>query len=152
MKRSGARPGGSAPSSQEQGVEAGDVVLIFMPNRVEWQVAMLAALRLGAVPANLPIRTDEDTLRYAAELCGARALLTVDRHVRTDTGELALAAASRCAPPPALMVVSGDGGRRWTRTGPGTAAREPARTPTRNPNANPGPATRRPQTTSTISC
>ena len=31
----------------EHGLVAGDVVLIFMPNRVEWQVAMLAALRRG---------------------------------------------------------------------------------------------------------
>ena len=108
----------------ERGIGAGDVVLIFMPNRVEWLVAMLATLRLGAVPANIPIRTDEDTLRYAAELCGARVLLTVDRHGRTATGELALAATSRCPTPPALMVVSGDGGRSWTRTGPGTAMRE----------------------------
>ena len=100
---------------------------------------MLAALRLGAVPANLPIHTDEDTLRYAAELCGARALLTVDRHARTDTRELALAAASRCASPPALMVVSGDGGRRWTRTGPGTAARVPEPASEREPGAGPPP-------------
>lgn len=80
----------------ENGVEAGDVVLVFMPNRAEWLLAMLAALRLGAVPANLAIRTDEDTLAYAAERCGARALLTVDRHGRADPGELARAAAARC--------------------------------------------------------
>ena len=118
----------------ENGVEAGDVVLVFMPNRVEWLVAMLAALRLGAVPANLPIRTGEMTLAYAAELCGARVLLTVDRHGRTDTGGLALAAASRCPAPPTLMVV-GDGGRRWTRSGPGTAARERDRDTARPPPA-----------------
>ena len=109
-----------------QGVAAGDVVLIFMPNRVEALVAMLAALRLGAVPANLPIRTDEDTLRYAAELCGARALVTVERHGRTETGELALSAASACSARLAVMVVAGDGTRRWAKGRPAPADRAKA--------------------------
>ena len=106
-----------------QGVAAGDVVLIFMPNRVETLVAMLAALRLGAVPANLPIRTDEDTLRYAAELCGARALVTVERHGRTETGERALSAASACSAHLAVMVAAGDGTRRWAKGRPAPAER-----------------------------
>ena len=103
----------------EQGIGAGDIVLIFMPNRVEWMVAMLAALRRGAVPANLPIRSDEATLRYAAELCGARAILTVERHGRTEAGELAVAAAGNCSLPPAVAVAGGDGTRRWPRPGSG---------------------------------
>ncbi len=104
----------------EHGIGAGDIVLLFMPNRAESLVAMLAALRRGAVPANLPIRTDEDTLRYAVELCGARALITVERHGRIETGELALAAAGRCPAPPAVATVAGDGTRRWPgpRLGP----------------------------------
>ena len=103
----------------EQGIGAGDIVLIFMPNRVEWMVAMLAALRRGAVPANLPIRSDVATLRYAAELCGARALLTVERHGRTEGGELAVAAARECSLPPAVAVAGDDGTRRWPRPGSG---------------------------------
>ena len=106
-----------------QGIGAGDVVFLFMPNRVEWQVAMLAALRMGAIPANLPVRTDQDTLRYAAELCGARALIAVDRHGRTGTGELARAAAAGCSPRPAVMVVAGDGTRRWAERGSATPHR-----------------------------
>ena len=102
-----------------QGIGPGDVVLNFMPNRAESQVAMLAALRRGAVPANLPVRTDEYTLRYAAELCGARAILTVERHGRTETGELAVAAAGNCPVPPAVAVAGDDGTRRWPRPGPG---------------------------------
>ena len=105
-----------------QGVEPGDVVLVFMPNRAESLVAMLAVLRHGAVPANLPIRTDEDTLRYAAELCGARALVTVERHGRVETGALALEAASGCPEPPAVAVVAEDGTRRWVGPRPGAAA------------------------------
>ena len=109
-----------AAELSEHGVGAGDVVLVFMPNRAECMVAVLAALRRGAVPANIPIRTDEDTLRYATELCGARALLTVDRHGRTATGELSLAAARACPAPPEVAIVAGDGTRRWPRPRPGT--------------------------------
>lgn len=103
----------------ERGVGAREVVLVFMPNRVEWQVAMLAALRLGAVPANLPIRSDEDTLRHAVELCGSRALLTVERYGRIETGELAVAVAGSGSVRPAVAVAGDDGTRRWPRPGSG---------------------------------
>ena len=106
----------------ERGIGPGDVVLVFMPNRVESQVAMLAALRLGAVPANLPIRSDEATLRYATELCRARALLTVERHGRTGAGELAVAAAKECPGRPAVAVAGDDGTWRW----PGPSVSSPA--------------------------
>ena len=102
-----------------QGIGPGDVVLVFMPNRAESQVAMLAALRRGAVPANLPVRSDEATLRYAAELGGARAILTVERHGRTGTGELAAAAAGRCPGRPPVAIIGDDGTRRWPRPGSG---------------------------------
>lgn len=105
-----------------QGVGPGDVVLLFLPNRVESLAAMLAALRHGAVPASLPIRTDEDALRHAATLCGARALVTVERHGRTGTGALSLAAASGCPAPPAVAVVAEDGTRRWPLPGAGSRA------------------------------
>ena len=97
----------------ERGIGPGDVVLVFMPNRVESLVATLATLRRGAVPANLPIRSDEDTLRHAAELCGARAILTVVRHARTGSGELAVAAAGVCPGRPAVAVAGDDGIWRW---------------------------------------
>ena len=107
----------------EHGIGPGDVVLIFMPNRAESLVAMLATLRRGGVPANLPIRTDEDTLRYAAELCGSRALVTVERHGRTETGALSLEAARKCSGPPAVAVIAADGTRRWLEgTGSGAAS------------------------------
>ena len=106
----------------ERGIGAGDVVLIFMPNRAEWPVAMLAALRRGAIPANLPIRTDEDTLRYAIERCEARAVVTVERHGRTGVGEMTLAAAGKCPLPPAVAVTGDDGTRRWPAPAPASAS------------------------------
>ena len=113
----------------ERGIGPQDVVLVFMPNRVESQAAMLAALRLGAVPANLPIRSDEATLRYATELCGARALLTVERHGRTGAGELAVATAKECPGRPAVAVAGDDGTWRWPGppvSSPAGDARDPA--------------------------
>ena len=136
-----------------QGVGPGDVVLLFLPNRVESLAAMLAALRHGAVPASLPIRTDEDALRHAATLCGARALVTVERHGRIGTGALSLAAAAGCPAPPAVAVVAEDGTRRWSLPGAGTRAdpragaeshgrprnrgRDPERGSERDPNRDP---------------
>ena len=106
----------------ERRIGAGDIVLVFMPNRVESQIAMLAALRRRAVPAHLPVRSDEDTLRYAAELCGARALLTVERHGRTETGDLAIAAAGQCPGRPAVGIAVDFGTRRWSSAGPAPEA------------------------------
>ncbi|NIB30712.1 long-chain fatty acid--CoA ligase [Pseudonocardia sp. MCCB 268] len=37
------------------GVRPRDIVTIMLPNIAEWQVAMLACLRLGAVPAVIPV-------------------------------------------------------------------------------------------------
>ena len=124
----------------EQGIGAGDIVLIFMPNRVEWLVAMLAALRCGAVPANVPVRTDEGTLCYAAELCAARALVSVERHGRTETGETALTAARQCSRPPAVALVTGDGTRTWTTPEPGAGAGTRARTGAEGRRAGTDPA------------
>ena len=115
----------------ERGIGESDIVLIFMPNRAESLVATLAALRQGAVPANLPIRTDEDTLRYAADLCGARALVTVERHGRTEIGEMALATAGKCRLSPAVAITGDDGTRRWRDPAPASerAARAVDRAP-----------------------
>ncbi len=76
------------------GVGNGAVVIIFLPNCVAWQIALVAILRAGAIPANLPTRTDEDTLRYVAELVGARLVITADRDGTNPTGAMARSAAS----------------------------------------------------------
>ena len=79
-----------------QGICCGEVVIIFLPNRVEWQVALLGILRIGGIPANLPTRIDADNLRYVAELTGTRAIITTERHRSTPTGEIAHSAAKLC--------------------------------------------------------
>ncbi|MDH3671734.1 MAG: AMP-binding protein [Gammaproteobacteria bacterium] len=76
------------------GVGKDDVIIILLPNCVEWQIAFVAILRAGAIPANLPIRTDADTLRYVAELVGARLVITAERHGANPTGAMAHSAAT----------------------------------------------------------
>jgi len=80
----------------KQGVGKGDVVIIFLPNLVEWQVALLGIMRMGGIPANLPTRTDADSLTYVAELTGTRAIITTDQLGLKSTREIALTAAEIC--------------------------------------------------------
>jgi len=80
----------------KQGVRKGDVVIIFLPNLVEWQVALLGIMRMGGIPANLPTRTDADSLTYVAELTGTRAIITTDQLGLKSTREIALTAAEIC--------------------------------------------------------
>ena len=44
------------------------VVLVLLPNCVEWVVVFLAVLRAGHVPATLPVTTPETHLRYIFDL------------------------------------------------------------------------------------
>ena len=58
-----------------RGLQRGDRVGIWSPNRAEWVVTQLAAARVGAVlvPVNSAYRTDE--MAYVLAETGARALL-----------------------------------------------------------------------------
>ena len=78
------------------GIGHGDIVILLLPNIVDGQVAFVALLRLGAVPASLPTRTDPETLAHAARLTGARALVSLERHGTARLGEIAREAASTC--------------------------------------------------------
>ncbi|MCF8570384.1 AMP-binding protein [Gordonia sp. HY002] len=59
----------------DTGVARGDVVLIYLPNTIEWQVSFLAVLRLRAVPATIPMSTDEDTLSHVHSVIRSRAII-----------------------------------------------------------------------------
>lgn len=91
-----AASGTLAEKLMQQGVCRGEVVIIFLPNLVEWQVALLGILRLGGIPANLPTRIDADNLRYVTELTGSRVIITTERHGSTSTGKIARSAAEFC--------------------------------------------------------
>ncbi len=107
------------PTLERTGLVPGQVALIFLPNRVEWQIAFLAVLRLGAIPANLPIRTSVDNLAYAAELGHARVVITCEKFSDQGLGALARAAAAACRHRPDV-VTSGPAG--WESSSPRAAA------------------------------
>lgn len=68
---------GFARELSTQGVSASDRVAILLPNGVEFVVAFLAALKLGATPAPLnPLVKDEELAAFIADL---RPKLSVDR-------------------------------------------------------------------------
>ena len=58
------------------GIVKGDRILIVLPNRVEWQVALLAILQLQAIPASIPATTDINHLAYAIDLVKCSLVLT----------------------------------------------------------------------------
>lgn len=108
-----ARAGELAGMLGQQGVSSGDTVVMFLPNRVEWQIALLAVLRLQAVPASIATKTDARTLAYAAELVCSDLILTA----RTEHGDnlfgIAGEAASAASRDIGIMCVSVDGEHQW---------------------------------------
>lgn len=89
----------------EAGVESGDLVLVIMPNRVEWQVVFAALLRLGAVPMTIPVTTDSATLTYLCTLTEVTAVVTATRMGGTLLGEMAVEAAAMADRPTSVFIV-----------------------------------------------
>ena len=103
------RSGELADVLENIGVSSGDVVLLFLPNRVEWQIAMLATLRRNAVPASIPTSTDAKTLAYAVDLVGCKALLISDSEKGLGLLGLAASAAAELANGLQILRVAADG-------------------------------------------
>ena len=97
------------------GIGRGDIVILLLPNIVVGQVAFVALLRLGAIPASLPTRTDPGTVTHAARLTGARALVAVERHGTARLGDIAREAASACGHEPGVFLVDDSDGT-WSRS------------------------------------
>jgi acyl-coenzyme A synthetase/AMP-(fatty) acid ligase len=66
-----------------EGLEPGDVVLVWLGNRAEWALTMLACFRLGVVPAACPeqLRAKDLRLRMAAV---SPALVVADERNRAE--------------------------------------------------------------------
>ncbi|MGI9286284.1 MAG: AMP-binding protein [Pseudomonadales bacterium] len=107
------------------GIEAGERVLVYVPNWAEWQIAFLALLQLNAVPAPIPITTDAGTLAYAAELTQARLLIAGDTHGKQDLAAVASSAVSQSERGLDLMLLSAQGDFSWA--GDSNASPAPAR-------------------------
>ena len=100
------REGGRfAEKLKEGGVGRGDIVILLLPNVVDTQVAFVGLLRLGAIPASLPTRTDPETVAYAARLTGARALVSLERHGSVPLGAIVREAASACGHEPGVLLL-----------------------------------------------
>ena len=86
----------------------GEIIIILLPNTVEWQVVLLGVLRAGSIPANLPTRTDIENLRYVAELTGARAIITTEQHGSIQTGDIARSAVQLCTHQIDLLILDNE--------------------------------------------
>lgn len=101
-----------------RGVTPGARVLLYLPNRSVWQVALLAVLRLRAVPASIPVTTDAGTLAYAADLAGARTALTAERLGDRRVADAARDAARQCEAGLDVGVLDDAGECAWSETPP----------------------------------
>jgi len=106
----------------EAGVGPGDIVLIAMPNCVEWQAMFVAVFLLDAVPATIPMRIDPANLAYVVDLIRARAVVVPDGEASKGLDAIALDVAGRCAHAVTLVLVATDGALRRHAA----AARRPA--------------------------
>lgn len=111
---------------QQSGVGPGDVVLVQLPNWVEWQVVFLAMLRVGAVPATIPLRTDAAHLLHVSELVGARALVVAEGDGPRETEDRAVDIATRCRHALDVLIVTAAGTFRSIPAVKGQAPSRPA--------------------------
>ncbi len=109
------------------GVAPGDLVLVVMPNRVEWQVVFAALLRLDAVPMTVPVTTDAATLSYLCDLAGVAALITTTRSGSVALADVVTEAAAGARRRPAVAVVDDPSAVRVRHPGEGTRATQDRR-------------------------
>ena len=96
-----------------RGIGASDRVLIALPNRVEWQIALLAILRLRAIPASIPITTDTNNLAHAVDLIGCRLLIATDEFNAPRRGDSYIDAIAATNSKPDLLMMARRGPHQW---------------------------------------
>jgi len=102
----GAFASGFASDLSSQGVVAGDRVALLLPNGVEFVIAFLAILKLGATPAPLnPLVKEEELTAFKADL---RPKLSVDRVIMNRDSWQTIGDASA---PSLILYTSGSTGR-----------------------------------------
>lgn len=105
--------GDMAKDLATHGIKKGDRVLIVFPNRAHWQVVFLAALRLQAIPASIPVTMDEHNLAHAIDLIKCRLVITTGKHGSQDLEATCLSAVNQSQCKPGLLSVSQDGSGSW---------------------------------------
>ena len=96
---------------QRDGLGRGDVVLVWVGNRPEWVLTMLACFRIGAVPVSCPEQLRAKDLRLRLDVA-APALAVADERNRDEL----VAAEPRCP----VLWIPDDG--LWTGCPPAAAA------------------------------
>ncbi|WP_159819131.1 acyl-CoA synthetase [Colwellia sp. 20A7] len=61
----------------KNGVTVGDRVIVMLPRIAEWQIAMVAVLRMGAIPIPCITMLTEKDLTYRADHSGAIGIITI---------------------------------------------------------------------------
>lgn len=62
---------------QDNGIKQGDRVIIMLPRIPQWQIAMVAVLRMGAIPIPCITMLTTKDLAYRAEHAGAAGIITI---------------------------------------------------------------------------
>lgn len=97
------------------GINKGDRILIVLPNRVEWQIALLAILRLQAIPASIPVTTEISHLSHAVDLIQSSLVITKSQHVVPKTREACDRAIAETASSPGLLSLDYGMPYQWHR-------------------------------------
>ncbi len=68
-------------SFQESGIKKGDRVLVVLPRIPEWQIAVVAALRIGAVPIPCIEMLTADEIAYRVDHAETKAIVCRAQHI-----------------------------------------------------------------------
>ena len=108
-----------------RGVEPGHVVLIVLPNWVEWQIAHLAIRLLKAIPANAPIKTDAAILAHMINLVSARCVIGAEAFSSVDTRSVLENAAKAADHVVDVLTIGRSGKMCWFTNAETAPARKP---------------------------
>ena len=95
------------------GIGKGDRILIMLPNRVEWQIALLAILQLQAIPASIPVTTDVNHLAHAMDLIQSTLVITSSQQDLQEPCKLCARAIARTVSSPALLSMEYGSAYQW---------------------------------------
>uniref|UniRef100_UPI0003679331 AMP-binding protein n=1 Tax=Nocardiopsis gilva TaxID=280236 RepID=UPI0003679331 len=84
------------------GIEHGDRVGIWSPNRPEWSLVQYATAKIGAIMVNINPAYRSHELEYVLDHAGVRLLVSAQRHKTSDYRRMAEQSRERC---PALRDV-----------------------------------------------
>lgn len=90
---------------RSRGVSEGDRVIVMLPRIAEWQISMVACLRMGAVPIPCITMLTSSDLEYRVADASAVAVITTDAETHKFDGNSALA----------LRIAVGEPSLGWTR-------------------------------------